>query len=238
MMRRRKIPANLWLMLLLPVLGAVGWGFSRLLGSLKIHARERKSNSGQRLAMDISSSQAQMQTRGNASVQRPAKDDETAVSYFDEPVDGVHPPPTEHAGRLGHAPDNRPEGLPFFIVLLVPFLILPVAIVMLALHHIPVQSQTIVAGGDVNHGKVELQAWGCGSCHTIDGVTGANGKVGPELKGLSERSFIAGHLRNTPDNMMQWIMHPQQISPGVDMPDSAVPESVARDMAAYLYSIK
>jgi cytochrome c2 len=129
------------------------------------------------------------------------------------------------------------ENLPLFLILLVPFVILPIAIFVLAFRHIPVQSQVIVAGGDARRGQAALQAWGCGSCHTIPGITGGDGKVGPALDSVSGHSYIAGHLRNTPDNMVLWIMHPQEVSPGVGMPDSNVPESVARDMAAYLYSI-
>ncbi len=119
-----------------------------------------------------------------------------------------------------------------------PFLVLATAIIFLAFQHLPVQSQSIVPGGDPQRGQVALQSWGCGSCHSIPGVTGATGTVGPALSGLSDRSFIAGHLQNTPDNMILWIMHPQQVSPGGDMPDTGVPEKVARDMAVYLYSIK
>ncbi|WAK03938.1 c-type cytochrome [Methylobacter sp. YRD-M1] len=90
--------------------------------------------------------------------------------------------------------------------------------------------------GDPARGKTALYNYGCGSCHTIPGVTGANGLVGPPLAGVGKRWYLAGMLPNTPDNMVAWIMHPQQINPKTVMPSMKVPEDTARDMAAYLYS--
>ncbi len=123
-------------------------------------------------------------------------------------------------------------------IILAGLLLMLVALLVSACVGTSIAPQVIVPGGDPTSGRAALQAWGCGSCHTIAGVAGANGKVGPSLNGISDRSYIGGHLRNTPANMMLWIMHPQQVSPGTDMPDSGVPDAVARDMAAYLYSIR
>ncbi len=142
--------------------------------------------------------------------------------------------PADRSRRFNH----QPVGKTSIFILLVPFIIIPIAVVLLALQRMPVQSQKAVYGGDVERGKAELQTWGCGSCHAIPGVPGATGQVGPSLKDISKRSFIAGTLENTPENMVQWIMHPQQVLPGTAMPDSGVPDPVARDMAAYLYSIR
>jgi cytochrome c len=96
------------------------------------------------------------------------------------------------------------------------------------------QSQMI--GGDPGRGKVALYNYGCGSCHTIPGVTGANGLVGPPLAGVGKRWYLAGVIPNTPDNMVAWIMNPQRIDPKTVMPALNVPEATARDMVTYLYS--
>lgn len=93
-----------------------------------------------------------------------------------------------------------------------------------------------VVGGDPAAGEAALLRYGCGSCHTIAGVPGARGLVGPPLTGIGERAYIAGILPNTPDNMATWIMHPQAIAPGNAMPDLGVSDEDARDMVAYLYS--
>ena len=95
-----------------------------------------------------------------------------------------------------------------------------------------------VPGGDVEAGRQAIQSWGCGSCHTIPGIPGAYGKVGPKLDQMAEQTYIAGMLPNNPDNLIRWIMDPQEIQPGNAMPDTGVTETMARNMAAYLYSIR
>ncbi len=99
-------------------------------------------------------------------------------------------------------------------------------------------STRIVAGGDPNLGHRYLERYGCGSCHTIPGVKGADALVGPPLTHWSRRSFIAGLLPNTPDNLVQWITDPQAVQPGTDMPNLHVTSAEARNIAAYLEGIR
>src|SRR4051812_5094581 len=61
---------------------------------------------------------------------------------------------------------------------------------------------SVVPGGNIERGRTTLAAMGCGSCHTIAGVTGAHGLVGPPLTGVASRSMLAGELPNSPENMM------------------------------------
>ncbi len=84
-------------------------------------------------------------------------------------------------------------------------------------------------------GRAEIINYGCGTCHTIPGIPGADGAVGPALVRLYERSNIAGHLPNTEQNLIEWIRFPQEVEPGVDMPDMGVTETSAQEIAAYLY---
>ena len=79
---------------------------------------------------------------------------------------------------------------------------------------------------------------GCGTCHTIPGIAGARGNVGPPLDRIGTRVFIAGVLRNTPDNMVRWLQNPQAILPGNAMPDMHLTEAQARDIAAYLVALQ
>lgn len=90
-------------------------------------------------------------------------------------------------------------------------------------------------GGDADRGREVIEAFGCGACHSIAGVEGAAGRVGPDLRGLAKRNNIAGRLPNTPENLVRWIAEPQQVDPGNLMPDLGADDAVARDMAAYLY---
>lgn len=92
--------------------------------------------------------------------------------------------------------------------------------------------------GDAAHGKQLILGYGCGACHMVPGVDGARGLVGPPLFYFSERTMIAGELPNTPDNLVHWIQHPQQVEPRTAMPDLGLSESQAYDIAAYLYTIR
>ena len=96
-------------------------------------------------------------------------------------------------------------------------------------------SAALVTGGDPDRGVRVIRDKGCGSCHRIGDVPGATGQVGPSLRDLTARAYIAGKLTNTPDNAVRWIMDPQSISPGTVMPDLGVTEAEARDIVAHLY---
>jgi cytochrome c len=101
---------------------------------------------------------------------------------------------------------------------------------------ISVQPVWTVQGGDPQSGRQAILKYGCSACHVIAGVRQATGRVGPKLEEIDEQIYIAGLLPNTPDNLIQWIMNPQDISPRTAMPDLDVSEQDARDIAAYLYS--
>ncbi|TFW20465.1 c-type cytochrome [Duganella callida] len=87
---------------------------------------------------------------------------------------------------------------------------------------------------DAENGRLALTQYACNACHVIPGVTGPATFVGPPLRGLGERQYIAGHLPNTADNLARWIRDPQRMDPSTAMPALDVTESDARDIAAYL----
>ncbi|HVF62444.1 MAG TPA: cytochrome C1 [Casimicrobiaceae bacterium] len=92
--------------------------------------------------------------------------------------------------------------------------------------------------GDAENGRLLLRQFGCGTCHRIPGVAGAQGNVGPPLEGIAQRIYLAGILPNQPDNMIRWIREPHSVNPRTLMPDLQVTEPHARDMAAYLYQLR
>ncbi len=96
----------------------------------------------------------------------------------------------------------------------------------------------ITGGGNARAGRDTIRKYGCHACHTIDGVPGARGLVGPPLDGISNREFIAGELPNTPENLMRWLQHPRQVEPHTLMPEMGVTEQDSRDIAAYLYTLQ
>jgi cytochrome c len=98
-------------------------------------------------------------------------------------------------------------------------------------------ARSTVATGNPQLGRELLVSYGCGSCHTIPGVKGADALVGPPLTSFAHRSYVAGQLANTPDNLARWIQNPQQVEPGTAMPDLGVAAEEARNMAAYLLTL-
>ncbi|MDP9019642.1 MAG: c-type cytochrome [Actinomycetota bacterium] len=98
-------------------------------------------------------------------------------------------------------------------------------------------ARSTVATGNPELGRELLESYGCGSCHTIPGVKGADALVGPPLTSFAHRSYVAGQLANTPDNLARWIQDPQRVEPGTAMPDLGVNAEEARNMAAYLLGL-
>jgi putative membrane protein len=96
----------------------------------------------------------------------------------------------------------------------------------------------LIAGSDHERGQQIMGAYGCPTCHVIPGVRGATGKVGPPLTGVADRVYLAGRVANEPQNMIDWIRNPQKIDPQTAMPNTGVTERDARDIAAYLYTLK
>jgi cytochrome c2 len=91
------------------------------------------------------------------------------------------------------------------------------------------------AGTERNAPDLIIQ-YGCPTCHVIPNVPGAVGQVGPSLRSVSQRSYLAGSLPNTPENLEQWIMHPQHYRPGTAMPEMEVTQPDARRIATFLES--
>jgi len=96
---------------------------------------------------------------------------------------------------------------------------------------------TTMAAGDPSRGREALRTYGCVTCHTIPGVPNAAGAVGPPLTQLARRAYIAG-APNDPDHLVRFIAHPRQERPGTPMPELGVSDHDARDMAAYLYTLR
>lgn len=93
-------------------------------------------------------------------------------------------------------------------------------------------------GGDAERGARLLLQYQCGACHAIPGVAGARGQLGPPLQGFGRRAYIAGHLPNSSDALVRWIVDPRSLVPTTPMPAMGASEADARDMAAYLLRLK
>jgi len=94
------------------------------------------------------------------------------------------------------------------------------------------------ADGDARAGRRAIDQYACATCHVIPGITGATRHAGPPLTGIASRTYLAGVLPNTPHNLVRWIMRPQHTRPITAMPDVRVREKDARDIAAYLETLR
>ncbi len=94
------------------------------------------------------------------------------------------------------------------------------------------------AGDDARTGKQLFAQKGCVACHTITGLPGAVGVIGPNLNDLKGRTTIAAGVReNTPANLASWIRNPQAVKPGALMVlPVPVNEQEASQLAAFLLS--
>ena len=108
-----------------------------------------------------------------------------------------------------------------------------------AMHYRELEQRAIaITGGAPDRGRDALRRYGCVGCHVIPGVRGAHGLVGPSLAGIARRMYVAGVLPNTPDDMMRWIRDPRGVDPLTAMPNTGVTDNAARDIAAYLYTLR
>lgn len=127
-----------------------------------------------------------------------------------------------------------------YIKLVAPFVLLTLVVggsyAFYGVQRFPPDPAWHVPAADAERGKVLIQQYGCSACHTVPGVPGARGRVGPRLDQLSTKIYIAGVLPNSPQNLVFWIQHPQEVDPRTAMPDLGVSEKDARDIAAHLYS--
>jgi cytochrome c2 len=93
-------------------------------------------------------------------------------------------------------------------------------------------------GGNPRRGVEAIRRYGCAACHTIPGIKEAVGRTGPSLGGVAGRPRIADVLENSPENLVRWIENPRSVYRFSSMPTLNISESEARDIAAYLYTLK
>ena len=91
--------------------------------------------------------------------------------------------------------------------------------------------------GDPERGRQEIARLQCGACHEIPGVRAARGKVGPPLRGFARRVYLAGKWPNQPRHVVAWLRDPPAMAPMTAMPALVNDEQLARDIAAYLYTL-
>jgi mono/diheme cytochrome c family protein len=114
----------------------------------------------------------------------------------------------------------------------------PAAYVALEGTAIPFAEDRADRAPDPSRGEQALKQYACVACHEIPGMVGPEARLGPSLRGIGSRVMLGGVLPNTPQNMALWILAPAAYSPGTAMPALGVSERDARDIAAYLATLR
>ncbi|HUJ12270.1 MAG TPA: c-type cytochrome [Thermoanaerobaculia bacterium] len=96
----------------------------------------------------------------------------------------------------------------------------------------------MATGGDPAKGKDAIERYGCNACHIIPGIPGPKGMVGPSLDHVASRAYIGGKFANSPETLTKWLQNPTAFDPQAAMPNIGVTRADARDIAAYLYTLK
>lgn len=95
-----------------------------------------------------------------------------------------------------------------------------------------------VPAGDAVAGRAVAIRAGCTACHTFPGIDWPRGALGPKLEGFGDQGLIAGRLPNRPDILAAFVRNAPALVPGTAMPAMPITESEARDVAAYLYTLR
>jgi cytochrome c2 len=94
-------------------------------------------------------------------------------------------------------------------------------------------------GGDPAKGHEVLAHYGCTACHSIPGLSQTGDVSGPSLAHVgSARTIAGGQVQNTPENLIAWIQAPARLKPSTSMPSMNVNEKDARNIAAFLCTLR
>lgn len=93
-------------------------------------------------------------------------------------------------------------------------------------------------GGSPQAGKFIIVKYKCGSCHTIPGIRNADGVFGPPLYYIADRSIIAGNFPNNPATLERWVRDPVAMKPATTMPNLGLSQNDARNVVAYLETLR
>jgi mono/diheme cytochrome c family protein len=89
-----------------------------------------------------------------------------------------------------------------------------------------------LTGGNPKLAPEILRRYGCVACHNVRGVPAAGGLLGPDLSNPEKL------LTRKPQDLIDWIVDPKAANPKSVMPMTGISQSEARDVVAYLLSLR
>lgn len=102
----------------------------------------------------------------------------------------------------------------------------------------PPEDEHAMPIASAERGLEVIRATGCGACHRVPGLSWPQGRLGPPLAGFAESTLIAGELPNRPDILARYVRAAPSLIPGSTMPAIPMTEEDARNVAAYLYTLR
>lgn len=103
-------------------------------------------------------------------------------------------------------------------------------------------SDDLELADDAAEGEDLFEDKGCLSCHATDNGEYSEGDapMGPDLTQFGDRSRLAGYLEPTKENLVDWIVDPEELKPGNEMTGkySPVDEDEAGKIAEYLMELQ
>ena len=84
-----------------------------------------------------------------------------------------------------------------------------------------------------------MAQYACNVCHIVPGTQGPQGRLGPSLAGVASRPAISnGVVRNTPENLRQFIRDPASLNPQSSMPPIQMPDADTQAITAFLLTLR
>lgn len=96
----------------------------------------------------------------------------------------------------------------------------------------------VAATDEARHGAQVFARSSCVMCHTVRG-SGAWGQVAPDLTHVaSRRTLAAGTLPNTRGDLAGWILDPDHVKPGTQMPPTHLAPADLQALLTYLRTLE
>ncbi len=102
----------------------------------------------------------------------------------------------------------------------------------------PPDTAPMLDSADPARGRLLAQSKGCTACHSFPDIDFPRGRLGPSLDGFADQGLIAGQVPNQPGNLMRFVRNAPAFVPGSAMPAIAMTDQDARDVSAYLLTLR
>ncbi len=135
--------------------------------------------------------------------------------------------------------EGRPNGMPAFGGRIVDDQVWRIVAYVRSLSGLDNQQETSAASPEpVKHGEQVFLTGPCVMCHTIRGTV-AMSRFGPDLTNVGSRETLAaGTLPNTRGHLSGWILNPQNLKPGTQMPPTQLSTGDLHALVDYLQSLR